>query len=298
MTTYAVTGASGPLGRSAIDHLIARGAAPHDIVAVLRSPDKGADLVARGIDVRYGDYSVPHSLPAALMDVDRLLLVSGSEFGPRRVEQHANVIEAAEQVGVQRVVYTSFMNADFANNPLVPDHRYTEALLAKSFVPHTILRNGTYYEIYSDQLPTYLAVGAVMSAAGSGRVSGAARSDLAEAAAVALLDDSDSNHRYDLGGPGFTQQGLADVISAVTGTSVTYRDSSSDEYRTALEGSGVPSHTARFLTAIAESIARGELESRGENDLPRLIGRSPVTLTAAIQAAVDETNAASSRLAR
>ena len=93
MTTYAVTGATGPFGHHVVENLLDRGIAPRDIVAIVRTPAKAADLSARGVDVRAGDYSQPESLPSALAGVDTLLLVSGSEVG-RRVGQQSPLRKA------------------------------------------------------------------------------------------------------------------------------------------------------------------------------------------------------------
>lgn len=91
---YAVTGASGHLGRLAVEQLTARGVPPSEIVALVRTPAKAVSLAASGVQVRQADYSRPPTLPAALSGVNRLLLVSGSEIG-HLVPQRTNVIEAA-----------------------------------------------------------------------------------------------------------------------------------------------------------------------------------------------------------
>ncbi len=46
MPTYAVTGASGHLGRLAVQELLARGVPASDVVAVVRTRGKAADLAA------------------------------------------------------------------------------------------------------------------------------------------------------------------------------------------------------------------------------------------------------------
>ncbi len=48
MPVYAVTGASGHLGRLAVQQLLARGVLPSGIVAVVRSRATVADFVSRG----------------------------------------------------------------------------------------------------------------------------------------------------------------------------------------------------------------------------------------------------------
>ena len=62
MTVYAVTGASGHLGRLAVQQLLSRGVLPSDVVAVVRSQAAVADLVACGVQVREADYSQPDTI--------------------------------------------------------------------------------------------------------------------------------------------------------------------------------------------------------------------------------------------
>ena len=174
MTTYAVTGATGHLGRLVVDELLARGVPAADVVAVVRNPGKATDLAARGVDVREGDYDRPETLPGALAGVQRLLLVSGSEVG-QRVPQHTAVIEAAKAAGVQRIAYTSVLRADSTSLPIAPEHVATEQVLRESGVPFTVLRNGWYTENYTGQLDRYLATGEIVGATANGRISAATR---------------------------------------------------------------------------------------------------------------------------
>lgn len=116
----AVTGASGQLGRLAIDVLTAR-TGPAGIVALARTPDKVADL---GIETRAFDYEQAETLAAALKGVDTLILISSSEIG-QRVRQHRNVINAAKAARVKRILYTSLLHADTSVVSLAAEHRET-----------------------------------------------------------------------------------------------------------------------------------------------------------------------------
>ena len=155
MTSYAITGASGQLGRLAVHGLLARGVPATDVVAIVRTRVKAADLAERGVDVREADYTRPQTLGGALDGVDRLLLISSSEAG-QRVAQHINVIQAARTAGAARIVYTSIVNADDTTNPLAGEHQNTERALRTAGVPFTLLRNGWYTENYTDQLDQYV----------------------------------------------------------------------------------------------------------------------------------------------
>jgi NAD(P)H dehydrogenase (quinone) len=276
---YAVTGASGHLGRLAIQDLLARGVPSPDVVAIVRTREKVADLAERGVDVRVADYTQPETLRTALAGVNRLLLVSSSAAG-ERLAQHLNVIAAAKTVGVSLVVYTGILNAEHTSNPLAGEHQDTERALRDAGVPFIVLRNGWYTENYTDRLAQYLQAGEIVGAAGHGRISAASRQDYAVAAVAALLQYVDGSRAYELGGPSFDLFELAEAITAITGTGVTYYNLSVNEYINTLKRSGLDQNTAEFVAALDASIARGELETSSQ-DLEQLLGR-PVTSLATV----------------
>ncbi|MFM7446149.1 MAG: NAD(P)H-binding protein, partial [Tabrizicola sp.] len=186
--TIAITGATGHLGRLAIAALKARGATP---VALARDPAKAGDL---GVETRAFDY--PNADPAALKGVETLVLISSNDFNDR-AGQHRNVLAAAKAAGVKRVIYTSILKGDASPMILAQDHIATEAAIKESGLSATILRNGWYTENYTGSLGAALQHGAIIGAAGQGRVNSAARKDYAEAIAVTALDDSHAGKTYE-----------------------------------------------------------------------------------------------------
>ncbi|MGY1755049.1 SDR family oxidoreductase [Blastococcus sp. SYSU D01042] len=283
MTTFAVTGATGHLGRLAVTSLLDRGVPAADLVAVVRDAGRAADLAARGVQVRVADYGDRGALEAALTGVDRLLFVSGSEAG-RREEQHRNVVEAARATGVRRIVYTSIARADTNSTPLAVEHRLTEAMLRDSGIDTVLLRNSWYVENYTAQLPQYRATGAIVGAAGEGRVAAAPRADYAEAAAAALLADAPGSATYELGGPSFSMPELAAVLGEATGTDLAYRDLPPAEFRAGLLAAGLDEGTADVVLALELATAAGELDV-APTDLERLLGRPATDLRTALTAA-------------
>ncbi len=283
MITYAVTGASGKLGRLAVQELLACGVPASDIVAIVRSPAKAADLAERGVQVREGDYSRPDTLSAALAEVERVLLVSSNEPG-QRVLHHANVIDAAKSAGVSRILYTSMLNADNTTNPLAGEHQDTEQALRDAGVPLTLLRNGWYTENYTDQIGQYLERGEIIGAAGNGSISAATRQDYAAAAAVALLQDQDGNRTHELGGPAFDLPELARAISEAAARPVIYCNLPVEEYTAQLRQAGLDEGTARFVAALDASIANGDLETDSQ-DLTQLLGHPTIPLADVVASA-------------
>lgn len=278
---YAITGATGRLGRLVIQDLL-QSVAPGEIVAAVRNPDKAADLAAAGVQVRHADYDRPDTLAAAFKDVDRLLLVSSSEVNGR-VPQHRAVIDAAKAAGVTLLAYTSILHADSSPAKLAREHRETEAILAACGLPAVLLRNGWYTENYLMALQPAPAHGAMLGSAGDGRVSLAARADYAAAAAKVLTAPDGGARVYELAGDdAWTLSDLAAEISRQAGKPVVYRDLPEADYEAALVGAGLPAALAELLADAEARVADGALLDEGRA-LSRLIGRptTPVPDTVA-----------------
>ncbi|AYF01917.1 SDR family NAD(P)-dependent oxidoreductase [Paracoccus yeei] len=278
--TVAITGATGQLGRLTIAKL--KTLLPEDqIVALARSPEK-ADL---GVETRAFDYDRPETLAPALAGVERLLLISSSEVG-KRAPQHRAVIEAAKAAGVGEIVYTSLLHADRSPLSLAAEHVETEAALAESGIPHTILRNGWYAENYTGSIPTALQHGALIGAAGAGRVSGAARADYAEAAARVLAEGGHAGQTYELAADdAWTLADLAAEISRQSGHDIPYVDLPEAEYAAALVKAGLPEGLAAAVAGWDAGAAQGALFDDGRA-LSRLIGRPTTPLADVVRAAL------------
>lgn len=271
-----VTGATGHLGRLVVTGLLDAGVPAAEVVAVVRTPEKAADLADRGVQVRRADYSDPAALQTALQGTDRLLLVSGSEVG-QRVAQHGNVLQAASAAGVGLVVYTSAPKADDTSLPLAPEHVATERLLADSGLPAVVLRNNWYLENYDDQIRTAARTGEVVGSSGSGRIAAATRADYAAGAVAVLTAETPEPGVLEVGGDeAFTLAELAATVAAESGREVTYRDLGAAEHVEFLLGLGLPQQTAEFVVGLDQSIAQGALDT-GSTALSTLIGRPTTT---------------------
>ena len=272
-----VTGATGQLGGAVIDGLLTTTPAA-EIAGLARAsgsgaPSKSGRLEARGIQIRVGDYDDPASLRAALAGIDRLLFISSSAL-EGRVRQHRNLVEAAKDVGVSLIAYTSVLHAERSPLGVAEDHRRTEAMLAASGIPFVLLRNGWYTENYTAGVPSALAHDALLGAAADGRIASAARADYAAAAAAVLASTDDQGGRvYELAGDAaYTLAELAAEVSRQAGRAIGYRDLPEAEFEAALLGAGLPSALAALLSDSDAGAARGALFDDG-HDLSRLIGR-------------------------
>ena len=276
-----ITGATGQLGRLVVAKLKEKLAA-EDLVALVRSPEKATDL---GIEVREADYDKPETLNNALQGIETLLLISGSEVG-KRATQHRQIIEAAKQNGVKRIVYTSLLHADATSVSLAGEHILTEKALKDSGIPTTILRNGWYTENYTGSISGALAGGAFIGSAGEGKISAATRADFAEAAVAVLTSDGHENKVYELAGDeAFTLNELAAEISRQTGKEIPYKNLSETDYAAALASFGIPDEMAKAIANWDISVSQNDLfdDSR---QLSKLIGRPTTPLAIAVREAL------------
>nr|WP_296779382.1 SDR family oxidoreductase [Rhodococcus sp. (in: high G+C Gram-positive bacteria)] len=271
--TTAVTGATGHLGALVVEGLLGRGLPAGDIVAVVRDAAKAQPLADRGVQVRVADYNDIDGFKAALAGVDKLLFVSGADIG-QRIEQHTNVIDAAEAAGVSFIAYTSILAADTSGVSLAVEHLGTEKRLAASPIAAAFLRNGWYWENYQGSVQQAADSGVLLGAGAQGKIAAASRADFAAAAVEVLLTDGHEGKIYELGGDQrLTYEELAAVIAQVTGKPVAYKNVAPAEYQAILQGAGLPDFVAEMLASADAGIARGELDT-DSGDLQKLIGRS------------------------
>lgn len=277
MSRIAITGATGHLGQLAIAALKARGANP---IALARDPAKATDLA---VETRAFDYTAAD--PAALAGVETLVLISSNDFNDR-AGQHRKAIAAAKAAGVKRIVYTSILKGPANPMLLAQDHIATEAALRDSGLAVTILRNGWYTENYTGALGAAVQHGAIIGAAGEGRVSSAARKDYAEAIAVTALDATHAGKTYELAGDtSHSGADLAATLSQAAGKPVAYVSMPQADYAKALAGFGLPEGFAQALADSDAQAAKGALHDDSQT-LSRLIGRPTTPFAETIRAAL------------
>ena len=276
----AITGASGQLGRLAIENLKTRVDAG-DIVALVRDPSKVYDL---GVEAREADYHKPETLTAALQGIDRLVLISSSDFDDR-AGQHQNVINAAQETGVRHLIYTSILKADASPMIIAQDHKVTEAAIKASGIPYTFLRNGWYTENWTGSLPAAVEAGALIGSAGDAKVTPATRQDYAEALAAVAAGEGHEGQVYELGGTAFTLSDLAAELSKQTGKDIPYNDLPEAAYKDILISFQLPEALATVI-ADADAQAQNGWLTDESGTLERLIGRPATPLSSAVAAAL------------
>lgn len=256
--TLLVTGASGHLGRRAVELLLEANAGK--VIATTRTPEKLADLAARGAEVRSANFDKPASLASAFKGAQRMLFVSTDALHAPgvRIKQHRNAIAAAVQAGIEHVVYTSSIGPHpTPQSSLLDDHFWTEHALAATNLNWTILRENLYADTLLMMLPRAIATGQLFTAAGSSGRSYVTREDCARACAGALVSAT-GRQVLDITGPApVTQAELAAIASELSGRSVTQVNVDPKALREGMLGAGLPPFIVDALIAFDMAAAEG-----------------------------------------
>jgi NAD(P)H dehydrogenase (quinone) len=251
-----VTGATGGVGSRTAARLARRGA---DLRLIVRDPRRAPNLEGTEIKQAAGGYGDKDGMRRALEGVDTLFLIPAGE-DEQRLDQHQIAIDAAEEAGVERLVYLSFINATAdATFTFVRDHYETEQMVKRTGLPHAFLR----MSLYLDFVPMLKSDdGVIRGPAGSGRVAPVTRDDVAETAAAVLVDfPAYEGQTLDLTGPeALTMKEIAQEVSRVSGEDVRYEDETIEQARASRAGSGAPAWMIEGWVTTYVAIARGELD--------------------------------------
>ena len=277
-STLGVTGAAGPFGRLVVETLLARGA--KHVVAITRSPDKLADLAAKGVTVRAGDFDDAKSLDAAFAGIDRLLIISTDKLGGpgARLAQHVVAVEAAKRAGVKHLIYTSIPNPyPSATAQVADDHFWTEQAIIATGLTWTFLRNSLYMDLLVGQFPQIAATGQLIHAAGSGRRNLVSRADCAVAAAGALLTADGKTIENVTGREALTLDEVAAIVGQKLGKPVAAVAIPGEAQIAGMIQHGLPENLATTFSAFDTDTARGYFALTGDA-VERFGGRKPETL--------------------
>ncbi|MET8666471.1 NAD(P)H-binding protein [Streptomyces tendae] len=271
-----VTGATGGLGGTTVEHLLKR--VPADEIGVsVRDTAKARHLADRGVRVRQGSYEDPAALRASFAGAEQVLLVSGNDPAADIVGLHRDAVEAAVAAGVRRIVYTSQQGA-VPGNPYPPSHFHiaTEAILADSGVAWTALRNGAYGPL--DQVLGPWRRTGVIAQPQDGPVPYTDRDDIAEATAVVLAGDRTFDGPVDLTAPtAVTFEDVAKIASDLTGGTVERVVLDDEQWVADQLAAGVPEEMARLMLTWYQAARAGHFAGAGPL-LADLLGREPRTV--------------------
>ncbi len=207
-----VTGGTGFVGARIVHELRAQG---RDVRALVRTPARGTKLTSWGATLVPGDVTDPASLAAGLEGCTHVIhlvaIIQGrpEEFQRVMIDGFRNVLAAARESGVERVLLMSALGTTDSTKDLVPYYHakwQMEQDLKESGLEHVIFRPSFVFGPGGGALSTFIRqvrLSPVVTVIGSGlqRSQPIWIEDVAQHVARAVDMPEAANRTFELGGP-------------------------------------------------------------------------------------------------
>lgn len=240
--TILVTGATGTVGRHVVDRLVAAG---RPVRALTRNPETAG--LPEGGDVVKGDLNRPGDL--AFDGVRSVFLVAGL-FDPEHATDLAEAfVSRAVAAGVARIVSLTSSGVTTGRGGYYEMLHAVEQVVEKTGVTWTHVRPGEFavnkLDVWCESIRRESVV---RNAYPDGVGVPIHEADIADVAAIALLEDGHAGRAYDLTGPeALTHRQQAEAIGAGLGRAIAFEGLTYGQARRAYIEAGFPAEIAEFV---------------------------------------------------
>jgi uncharacterized protein YbjT (DUF2867 family) len=224
-----VVGAAGRFAGHVVSALAERG---FTVRGLARNEASAAKARANGAaQIALGDLGDPQSLDAAVRGVVGVFHI-GPAFSPHEAEFGLNMVRAARVGGVKKFVFSSVIQPTYAKLSNHASKIPVEEALFESGLDYTILRPTNFLQNLASAWPAVVANGSFgepfPKTAAVARVD---YRDVAEAAAMAFIDDRLSHGAFDLcAGGSPTREDIVRDMSEVLGRPITALEPEFDDW--------------------------------------------------------------------
>ncbi|RDG37260.1 NAD(P)H-binding protein [Streptomyces corynorhini] len=272
---FVVIGATGIVGREALDLLLAAG---HEVAAVTRDP--GAALPG-GVRIVHGDPRATGQggLTALPNGVEAVLLSTRAVGGAA-----AEVLALAEARGARRVVVLSSATVEHpaGHRRFADEFRAVEGAVRDSGLRWTFLRCADFAANALAWAPQIRATGVVRGAHGAAVTSPIHQRDIAEVAVRALVDREGAAHAgraHLLTGPRpLDQRDKVRLIGEAVGRDLSFQELDPEQVRRAMLAQGLPEDVPERLLGSLADYAR--TPGPATDTVEKLLGRPARTFAA------------------
>ena len=257
-----VTGATGTVGTQVVKALSGRGAR---FRAGYRTRPQN---VPAGHEAVALDFDKPETLGPALRGIETLFLLSNT------VAPEANVVRAAREAGVRRIVKLSVMHAAREEFTFAKWHRAAERAVEGSGLAWTFLRPGGFMQNVVNYMgDTIKGQGAFYVSAPDAPIAHIDARDIGAAAARVLTEPGHEGKAYEMSGPAaVTYREIAAVLTRVLGREIRCVALSDEDYRAGAIGAGMPDFYADALVDLGRFYRTGKA-AEVTPDARELLGR-------------------------
>ncbi len=269
-----LTGVTGKTGGASAKALLKSGL---PLRAIVRNPDKAAELTAAGVELVIGDVGDKAVLEKAMAGVEKALMVMPNS--ERQLELEKQFVDIAGQKGVQHVIKMSSMEATAdANSPIPKIHYASEQYVQKSGLRWTLIKPNFYMQNFLGSAGSIKEQGKFFLPMGEGKTVMADTRDIGAVVAAVMTGSGHESQKYEVTGPEILSfADAAERFSKVLDRKIEYVHVPMSAYRPTL---------ARFLTnewhlnAVCElfqEIAEGQMLYTTDS-VKKLTGNPPTSL--------------------
>lgn len=212
-------GAAGKFAGLVVPALVGRGAFVRglttDTLHAQQVRDNGAQEVA------IGDLGDPASLKEALGGIDRVFYIA-PVFAPAEVEFGRNLIRAAMETSVRRIVFSSVIHPVLSALENHAAKAAVEETILESGLEYTFLHPALFFQNYAESWTAVVKSGVLAEPySATTRLSRVDYRDVAEVAAIALTEDKLVNGTFELCSAGdLNRHDVAKLIGDVLGRTI------------------------------------------------------------------------------
>lgn len=275
IVNISVIGGTGTIGAHVLRILTERG---HSPLALARSDVAAQAVRDRGGVARRGDLDDSNAVRGLVADADAVLLLTGN--GPDQIRHECGVIDAVALTSTATIVKVSVPGAA-ADSPfeLGKAHHAIEEHLRASGLAHSIVRPGWLMQNIALVAAGIRDRDELALPIGDGAMAAVDARDVALVCALLLEDPAGAagtDHTL-TGAADITGTSMAAALTTATGRSVTFRDSTLEEFSATLLAGGVPPDGVGDLGALYDFAIRHGFLAGPSNAVPDLTGTAALT---------------------
>ncbi len=277
MATYFVTGATGTVGSAVIEALLNQG---ENVKAGSRHPEKSRE--------RFGDRRIGDRMKAVHFDYENpetFSAVAGTDgvflLGPPLYPDLFNLVspfaDYLSKNGPSRLVYLSAYGMEDLKE--LPFHAQMEEKLRQSDLDWRVARPSFFAQNFGNyERENIEQRKMIFVPAGDGKTAFISANDIGAVVAVLLQEDPHRHQTVALTGPQpYTYSEAADLLSRITGQTITYANPDEETYRRVLADAGAPPMVADYMIPVYGMIKHGKVEGINGN-VEKLTGKPPEAL--------------------
>ena len=221
------------------------------------------------------DFLDAATFPKAFSGVNKVFFIRPPQLAKPK-EDMAPFLRYAKQQNIQQIVFVSLIGVE--KNPATPHHQI-EKMIRELEIPYTFIRpsffmqnlNTTHREDIRQNHDLFIP-------AGHAKTSFIDTRDIGEAAAVCLTDSQYLNQELEITGPAaLTYAEIANEMSRILGTTITYSKPSLLKFRRTMLRRGTPKEFVNVMVMLYLITQLGNAK-KVTTTLEKVLGRPPRTI--------------------